>query len=44
MGAHNTFARVAMDQAIEENANKNPQIPNGTKGYSLNQVQWYATP
>ena len=33
-----------MDQAVEEKTNKDPQIPSGTKGYSLNQVQWYCTP
>ena len=30
MGAHNTFARIAMDQAIEEKANKNTQTPTRT--------------
>ena len=40
MGAHNTFARIAMDQAIEEKANKNTQTPtrtvwNQVKGCSL---------
>ena len=28
-------ARIAMDQATEEKANKNTQTPSGTKGYSL---------
>ena len=28
-------ARIAMDQATEEKANKSTQTPSGTKGYSL---------
>ena len=39
MGAHNSFARITMDQLIEEKVNKNTQTPSGTKGYG----QWYAT-
>ena len=35
MGARNIFARIAMNQRIEEKANKNTQTPSGTKGYSL---------
>ena len=34
MGAHNTFARIAMDQAIEEKTNKNTQTP-GITAYSF---------
>ena len=42
MGAHNTFKRIAINQAIEEKAKKNTQTPSG-KTIVLNQIQWYAT-
>ena len=32
MKAHNIFMRIAMDQAIEEKANKKVQCPSGAKG------------
>ena len=49
MGAHNNFARMAMDPAIKEKANKNKQTSSGSKGYNLKRakmckkVQWYGT-
>ena len=40
MGAHNSSARIPMDQLIEEKVLiKNTQTPSGIKGYG----QWYAT-
>ena len=31
MGAHNTFTRIVIDQAIEQKTNKNTQTNSGTK-------------
>ena len=35
LGDANTFGKIAIDQAIEETANKDTQTPGGTKGFSL---------
>ena len=35
MGAHDTFARIAIGQVIKEKVNKNTQTSSGKKGYSL---------